>query len=322
MDKKIKISIKKTANPTQTPHLDITTPILKWIGGKTQILDKILPYFPKEMNNYHETFLGGGSVLLMLLSHIKTGSIKVKGKIYAYDINEPLISLYKNIQSNYIELYNTVKTYIDELGQSPQESPVPVNRDPNTIEEAKSSRETYYYWIRKQYNQLNDTAKNSIMGSSMFIFLNKTCFRGLFRVGPNGYNVPYGHYKNPSIVTLEHLTAVHHLIKEVEFICADFEKSLVTVAQGDFVYLDPPYVQETQKSFVKYTENGFSLDHHVKLFEMLHKLPCHFLLSNSSVDLVYQSFTDTRFKIDTITCRRAINSKDPSAKTNEVLIDG
>lgn len=320
MNQKLKITLKKTHPPTTTEPIqsDTPKPILKWIGGKTQILDKIIQHIPNKMNNYHEIFLGGGSVLFMLLTHIENGSIQVKNKIYAYDINEPLIYMYKNIQSNHIELYNTITVYIDTLLKCKENGPV--NRDPNTIEEAQSCRESYYYWIRKQYNQLSDTEKKTVKGSSIFIFLNKTCFRGMFRLGPNGYNVPYGNYKNPAIVTLEHLTRVSQLIKNVDFICADFENSLSTVTKDDFVYLDPPYAPENTKSFVKYYENGFNTDQHIKLFKMINNLPCHFLLSNSNVKLVHENFTDTRFTTDCITCRRAINSKDPSSQTKEVLI--
>ena len=96
-------------------------PILKWVGGKTQILDKLFANFPKEINNYHEPFLGGGSVLLALLSQVRLGKIKVSGTINAYDINEPLIYVYKNIQQRYNELYAILKTIIGELNACPEE---------------------------------------------------------------------------------------------------------------------------------------------------------------------------------------------------------
>ena len=115
----------------------IIKPILKWVGGKTQIIDKIISEFPKEMNNYHEIFLGGGSVLLALLSYVKKDIIKINGYIYAYDINEPLIYMYKNIQSNHNEVYEEIQKIIDEFNSC---SNGEINRKPNNIDEAKLSK--------------------------------------------------------------------------------------------------------------------------------------------------------------------------------------
>ena len=127
----------------------------------------------------------------------------------------------------------------------------------------KLSKENYYYWIRSQYNLLNSEEKKSIIGSSMFIFLNKTCFRGVFRVGPRGFNVPYGHYNNPEIINKEHLDKIHNLIQNVIFECSDFSNSLLNVQNGDYLYLDPPYAPEKETSFVGYTENGFNINNHI-----------------------------------------------------------
>ena len=178
----------------------IPKPILKWVGGKTQLLDKLLPEFPTEINNYHEIFLGGGSVLFTLLSYVKKGRITIRNHIYAYDVNEPLIYMYKNIQSHHHELYTEMQRLVTEFHSCANEE---VNRAPKTIEEAKQSPENYYYWTRTQYNQLSD--KKTPFASAMFIFLNKTCFRGVFRVGPHGFNVPYGHYNNPEILKIQFL---------------------------------------------------------------------------------------------------------------------
>ena len=223
-------------------------PILKLVGGKTQILDKLFANFPKEINNYHEPFLGGGSVLLALLSQVRLGKIKVSGTINAYDINEPLIYVYKNIQQRYNELYAILKTIIGELNACPEEGTL--NRKSKTFEEATMSKENYYYWCRARYNGLTAEEKRTPLGSALFIFLNKTCFRGVFRLGPNGFNVPYGHYKNPEIINKEHLEEVHQLIQNVRFECMDFVESMSQVAEGDYVYLDPPYAPETATSFV------------------------------------------------------------------------
>jgi DNA adenine methylase len=290
-------------------------PILKWVGGKTQILDKLMQEFPTEINNYREIFLGGGSVLFALLHQTKTGAIKIHGKIHAYDANDALIGVYKNIQTNHAELYNGVQELIKEMNQCGAGE---INRKPANIEEAKLAKENYYYWIRNKYNQLTD--KKTTTASAMFIFLNKTCFRGVFRVGPNGFNVPYGHYNNPEIVNREHLDEIHGLIQGVIFECCDFTKSLASVETNDFIYLDPPYAPEKETSFVGYTENGFNMENHQNLFNILNTTTSAWLLSNADVKLVRDNFTNEKYKIESIVCKRSINSKNPEAKAKEVVI--
>ena len=281
--------------------MSITKPIIKWAGGKTQILDKVLDDFPTEINNYYEIFLGGGSVLLGFLHRVNKNLIKIKGNIYAFDINEPLIYLYKNIQSNYLGLYDEIIKLIVSYTSS-------------------TSREDYYYSIRTAYNKLTIEDKRSLLGSAMFIFLNKTCFRGLFRMGPNGFNVPYGNYKNPEIVNKEHLKDIHILIKNVIFKCCDFQLSINDVDKNDFIYCDPPYFPENSKSFVSYTKDGFGLDNHKKLFDLLKNKDMQFLMSNSNTDFVNEYFKNNIYNIKYISVKRSINSKNPDAKTTEVLI--
>jgi DNA adenine methylase len=300
----------------------IPKPILKWVGGKTQIIDSLIVDFPREINNYHEAFLGGGSVLLTLLSYVKSGIIKISGNINAYDLNEPLIYIYKNIQTQPSELYDAIKTIIIEFNECGDGE---INRIPINIEEAKKARENYYYWTRSKYNKLSATDKRSVFGSAMFIFLNKTCFRGVFRVGPNGFNVPYGHYANPEIINKEHLEEIHHLIKDVRFECCDFTTSLMptNIEQGDFLYLDPPYAPETETSFVGYTENGFNIDNHNRLFHLIHILTeakHKIMLSNADVRLVSDNFANEKYNTTNILCKRSINSKNPDAKAKEVII--
>jgi DNA adenine methylase len=308
-----------------------TKPILKWVGGKTQILDKLLVEFPPEMNNYHEIFLGGGSVLLALLIYIKKGNIKVNGKICAYDINEPLIYLYKNIQSVPNELYTEIQQIIHEFNECPITGIV--NRTPVNIVDAMQTKENYYYWTRNKYNKLSSIEKNSINGSAIFVFLNKTCFRGIFRLGPNGFNVPYGHNKNPEIINLAHLIEMHLLVQGVVFECCDFTTSLSNIEKDDFIYMDPPYSKETNTSFVGYTENGFNIETQMNLFGLLHNLSNdgkNFILSNADVSLVRDSFTNDeksnepntkkKYNIISILCKRRVNSKNPGSTTQEVII--
>jgi DNA adenine methylase len=310
----------KLVKDVPTKKIHIPKPILKWVGGKTQIIDKLIADFPVEINNYREAFLGGGSVLLTLLSYVKSGIIKIHGNIYAYDLNEPLIYIYKNIQTHHNELYDILQTIITDFNGCGNGE---INRTPRNIEEAKISKENYYYWIRSEYNKLCLNDKKGILGSAMFIFLNKTCFRGVFRVGPKGFNVPYGHYNNPEIINKEHLQEIHNLIQNVLFECCDFNTSLTNIESNDFVYLDPPYAPETDTSFVGYTENGFNIEKHNNLFKLIHTLTDtnkKIMLSNADVTLVRENFTNEKYKTLSILCKRSINSKNPDAKAKEVII--
>ncbi len=328
--------------------LNITKPIIKWVGGKTQIIDKIIDEYTTTITNYHEICLGGGSVLLALLSYKKAGHIHITGTINAYDINETLISLYKNIQSNHNELYTTLTTIINEFNTCKNDEKSILNRKPKNLEEAMTKSENYYYWSRIKYNKLYGIEKNGMLGTALFIFLNKTCFRGVYRVGPNGFNVPYGNYSQPEIINKEHLQEVHELIQGVIFTHCDFSVSLQrcinncinnciddsnvnssnvnssNVANSvDFIYIDPPYAPENRKSFVGYNKDGFDLTQHIKLFTLCKELntkKIKFIMSNSDVDLIKEHFQSEIYNIQYITAKRSINSKKPGSKTKEVII--
>jgi DNA adenine methylase len=300
--------------------LNIQKPFLKWVGGKTQIINNIINEMPIEMNNYYEIFLGGGSVLFAILSLQQDAHIEIKNKVYAYDFNKPLIYLYKNIQTKPINFIKTITKIIDEFNAIDGDV---INRKPSNIDEALTSQESYYYWIRKQYNSLDLDGQCGLLGSAYFLFLNKTCFRGVFRTGPNGFNVPFGHYKNPGIIDESTIKTISKLIKNVEFNHASFEESLLNVKKDDYVYMDPPYVPVTATSFVGYTSDGFDLKLHEKLFKMCHKMKddnINFTMSNSNAKLVVDEFDKDKYKIEFIECRRAINSKKPESKINEIII--
>ena len=196
----------------------------------------------------------------------------------------------------------------------------------------KNSKESYYYWVRSHFNQID---KLTPEGAAVFIFLNKTGFRGLYREGPNGYNVPYGHYKKtPVMISPSELEHIHQLIQGVKFVCSSFQESLSRLhhvdavsigyplwGQEDFIYLDPPYVPENPKSFVKYTHDGFSLETHQELFQIvrqLHEKKRKLVLSNSNVPLVLNSFEE--FSKEHLQVRRTINAKNPGSITTEVII--
>ena len=316
--KLVELILETDDNPCAIKKINTPKPIIKWVGGKTQILDKLIIEFPTEINNYREPFLGGGSVLLGFLSCVKSDMIQIHGNIYAYDLNEPLIYVYKNIQSNHHELYNEIQRLITELNSCGNGE---INRTPANMDEAKIAKENYYYWIRSEYNKLGGDDKKLVIGSAMFIFLNKTCFRGVFRVGPKGFNVPYGHYNNPEIINKEHLYEIHELIQNVIFECCDFNTSLNMIESDDFVYLDPPYNKETDTSFVGYTENGFAIEKHTQLFNLCNELNNNkFIMSNSNTDFVKQHFPEEKYNVKSIIAKRSINSKNPEAKTTELII--
>ena len=297
-------------------------PFLKWVGGKTQILEMVLSRFPPEMENYHEPFLGGGSVLLGLLGKQRQGRIIVRGTIYASDVNPHLIGLYQNIQTDVDAVIGHLQEFIEECPAYEGKAEKGVNRAPSGLEEATVCAETYYYWIRGRYNALSSEEKVTVLGSAMFLFLNKMCFRGVYREGPRGFNVPFGNYKNPAVFEEGHLRLVSEWIQPVVFQCRGFGDSLADVG-GDFVYLDPPYAPEKKTSFVGYTADGFGEEDHVALFACCHRIKekgTRILMSNADVALVREAFPVDGWVTERVLCRRAIHSTSPGAQTNEVLI--
>ncbi len=273
-------------------------PLLKWIGGKQKLLDLIIPNMPKNMNNYHELFVGGGSVLLGVLESQKINEIIVQKNIYAYDSNPILIAFYKQIQKDYNKLYIEV---------------IKLKNKYNNCKE-QEDKATYYYKIRSLYN----SKEIDIEKIAMFVFLNKTGFRGLFRLNKSGgYNVPYGNYKNPKIADKEAWKDVNELIKNVKFICCDFE-DVKKIKKDDFIYMDPPYVPEQKNGFVSYSKEGFSEEKYNTLFKLCHKLKCNFMMSNSNTKTVQQKME--KFNLTMIMARRAINSKEPGSFACELII--
>jgi len=307
---------------TQSTSIIVTnvTPFIKWVGGKTQIIDDVMKLFPLTIKNYHEPFLGGGSVLLALLSHIKAGKIKLTGKVYASDLNANIINLYKTVQNNPEGLITETRAIINIFAPIKGKT---INRKPKTLDEALTSQESYYYWIRAQFNALTGAERQTAKAAAMCLFLNKTCFRGMYRDGPNGFNVPFGHYTNPSIIDDAHIREISTLIHNVIFKSQSFSDSIANAKKGDFVYLDPPYAPETDTSFVGYTGDGFGLDHHNMLFTLCKNMKSKgikMLMSNADVKLVRDAFPSPAFQTHTIQARRAINSKKPESTTTEVLI--
>jgi DNA adenine methylase len=304
---------------TQHSQYKMTTPkpLIKWAGGKTQLLETVMAMMPAEMANYHEPFIGGGSVLLGLLASGKL----VHGTIYASDLNPVLVGMYRNVQQYPRPIIQALKALAADYEAAAAVAGV-MTREATTRAEALKHPESYYYWVRRAYNQMSDEQKQMPSGSAIFIFLNKTCFRGLYREGPHGFNVPFGNYKKPAIVDEPNIMAVSSAIQGVVFQCQDYSASLAAVVPNDFVYLDPPYVPEKPTSFTGYlVGGGFSCPaEHATFFEAVRGLACPFLLSNSATPSVIEGFPAPFYKTVRVSARRAIHSKEPDAVTGEVLI--
>lgn len=281
-------------------------PFLKWAGSKRELLHHIHELIPTSINNYYEPFIGGGSVLISLLKLKKADVISIN-RIYAYDLNEGLIYLYKNIQTNYTELSNRINQYVREYNDS------------KDVEEQK----TFYYSLRTKIRAMD---KKTIDASAIFLILNKLCFRGLYKEGPHGFNVGFGYYKKtPKIASYEELKYMSELFKDVIFQVSDFKDSLNQVIENDdindFVYLDPPYAPEHAESFVKYNKQGFNYTDHMALFDKIKQLPCNFLLSNSNTDLVRNAFNTETYNIKEIQYKRRLCCKSNKKPiTTELLI--
>jgi DNA adenine methylase len=302
-------------------------PFLKWVGGKTQILPDIIAKFPTHIKNYYEPFLGGGSVLFGLLSAIESGHIQVSGDIYASDANRHLIMVYQVLQTQCDDFICQLTNLSSEFNTIPiLDKTQSVDRNPQNHADALLSHESYYYWIRSEFNSNKSTLSSNLIRSAYFIFLNKVGFRGIYREGPNGFNVPFGHHTTFNFDPT-YLKKLSHILNKykVKLTVSSFEHILKSpdLNSGDFIYLDPPYAPETATSFVGYQAGGFTETQHLQLFQLLHTMTSckvSFLMSNAHVNLVTQAFPSSDYQTQIIPCRRAINSKNPAAKTNEVLI--
>ena len=271
----------------------LVVPVVKWVGGKRQIIDEIIKYVPDSFSTYYEPFLGGGAVLFELQPK----------KAVVNDVNEELMNIYEVIKDNVDELIEGLKRH--------------------KIKNDKA----YFYEIREldrnreQYNLLTPVER-----ASRIIYLNKTCYNGLFRVNKSGeFNAPFGNYKNPNIVNETTLRAVSAYFNKakIRFTCQDFEDALKWSRKGAFVYLDPPYdpVSETA-SFTGYDKGGFDRNEQIRLkktCDKLNKKGIKFLLSNSATDFIMDLYQD--YKIEVIQAKRAINSKaDRRGNVDEVLV--
>ncbi|MFW5799816.1 MAG: DNA adenine methylase [Spirochaetota bacterium] len=263
-------------------------PFVKWAGGKSQLIGEITKYLPHKFNTYFEPFLGGGA----LFFHLQPS----KGIIS--DINPELINLYKVVKLNVEELIEDLKTHKHE--------------------------ENYYYKLRN-VDRIDDYKNwSKIKRASRFIYLNKTCYNGLYRVNSKGYfNAPFGSYKNPKIVDETNLRACSIVLKDTEIILSDFTHIKKKIKNGDFVYFDPPYKPLNKtSSFTKYFKDDFDEKKQIVLKELcdfLTKQGVYFMLSNSYTDMITEIYKN--YNINIVLAKRAINSKGNSrGKIKEVLI--
>ncbi|MGY5150461.1 MAG: DNA adenine methylase [Candidatus Nitrosopumilus sp. bin_68KS] len=257
-------------------------PFVKWAGGKRQLIPILNENLPKTFGTYFEPFLGGGALLFHILTERKGQKCSIS------DLNSDLVLTYTTIRDRIDELISSLK-----------------NHERNYHKDSKS----YYYSVRES------NPRSEIEKTSRLLFMNRTCFNGLYRVNSKGkFNVPLGKYTNPNIVNEENLRAVCSILQSsrVAIKCRDFESVLRDAKKGDFVYFDPPYqpVSDTA-NFTSYTNKSFTHEDLNRLAEICLELDskgCNVLLSNSDSKEVAELFSSKSWKIKKIHANRSINS--------------
>ena len=299
---------KNNSNSTNSPR-----PFLKWAGGKTQLLDEIRKKLPKDLNKnykYFEPFVGGGAVFFSLMGEFKFE--------YAYlgDVNKDLILTYNVIKRKPGRLISLLGNY------------------KRLFDSKKVDNKLFFYRTRELFNEncedfdpLEISSKN-ISRAAQMIFLNKTCFNGLYRVNKeNKFNVPFANPKNPLICDVDNIYAVSKALKNVDLFVGDFSKCEYKLDEHSFIYLDPPYKPiNGKKSFEGYTKSEFDDDEQKRLSEFCHHISkknigAKFLLSNSKPDEVYFKKLYPKCHRDLVSAIRAINSNGAKrGAVDELLI--
>ena len=270
------------------PSFPRATPFLKWAGGKSQLLTTYDGMFPKTFKRYFEPFTGGGAVFFNLKNKHKPFPATL------CDLNDDLINCYKVIRDNVEALIEVLKNHHND--------------------------EAYFYKMRA----IDSRCLSEVERAARLIFLNKTCFNGLYRVNSKGqFNVPFGFYKNPRTCHESNLRACNLALQNVDLICRPFDQVLTHAKKGDFVYFDPPYHPlSSTANFTSYTKNCFSganQEHLAEVFATLNKRGCHVALSNSDCEFIRHLYKD--FRIETVSAIRAINCKaEGRGRITEVLV--
>lgn len=273
----------------------LIAPVLKWVGGKRQLISDIEPLIPKKISTYVEPFVGGGAVLFHLQPK----------KAIINDFNKELMNVYQVIKDNPNELIKVLKEHKD------------------------LNSEDYFYEIRSLDRRDDFENLSSVQKAGRIIYLNKTCYNGLFRVNRAGFfNTPYGKYKNPSIVNEVTIKAISNYFNSanIKFLTGDYKEALKSLRRGAFVYFDPPYMPiSSSSSFTGYTEHGFDYEKQVELRDeclKLHDRGVKFLQSNSYSPEILELYSDQKvFNIEIVKAKRSINSQsDKRGEISEVLI--
>lgn len=265
-----------------TTYVSYPSPFIKWAGGKTSIADELLNFVPKEFSRYYEPFLGAGALFFALFRSSRSFTA------FLSDTNRELINAYRTARDHTEKLITALSKIQQEYDTTP-------------------NREDFYYEWRKS------KASTDVDSASRFIFLNKTCYNGLYRVNSKGeFNVPFGRYKNPKLFDSDNLRAVNTALRQTHasLETAGYETAVETCAEGDLVYFDPPYqpVNKTS-SFTSYTPNGFSKTdqaHLATIFKELSDRGCSVILSNSNTPLVRKLYRG--FNQELVQVNRSINS--------------
>lgn len=275
----------------------VAKPFLKWAGGKGQLINTFAEMFPRELTEgniktYIEPFVGGGAILFYVLQNYNIE------KAYINDINKELINCYRCIQANVEEVINQLQ----DLEQDYL---------------ASEDRTNYFYKVRNRYNEIHLNGHYDFEKCADFVFLNKTCFNGLYRVNKDGkFNVPHGKYKNPLICDKDNLRLCAKLLQKVEISFGGYEQVLEKADNNTFIYFDPPYRPLIENnSFVSYDKSGFDDDDQIKLaehYKTLNGKKCLLMLSNSdpkNTDKDDNFFDDLYkgFEIERVFAKRMIN---------------
>ena len=258
-------------------------PFIKWAGSKTKIVKKLYKYVPKQFENYYEPFLGSGAFFFYLI--YKRGN---SFKAYLSDLNEELINTFIVVRDHVDRLIALLKEHQKEYSRNPRK---------------------YYYYVRDKLNP-----KDNVERAARMIFLNKTCYNGLYRVNQKGkFNVPFGRYEKPKICDEETLKIASWALKvsKAEIHVLDYRVALKKAKKGDFIYLDPPYQPlNSTSNFTDYTQEGFSEEDQKKLAEVFNELTrrgCKVVLSNSDTPLIHTLYS--KYDIEKVRVARTINCK-------------
>ena len=267
-------------------------PFVKWAGGKRQLIPQIRERMPEKYNDYYEPFVGGGAVMFDLLP----------ANAQINDINKALINTYRTI-------CNEPDAFLKE-----------VNRLDNDMwEDGKK----YYYSIREHYNDKLMRSEYDVELAALFVFINKHCFNGLYRVNGKGlFNVPYNNSRRVS-VDEDVIIATSEYLRGVTIIDGDFEQACKNAKKGDFVFIDSPYAPLNPTSFESYTKEGFDIESHkrlAKLYDELTARGCYCMLTNHNTELINGLYGNKGYTIDVVSVKRMINSDASNRVGEEVII--